>query len=241
MAFDKLFSDQPASGIDTQSIASDSSTVTYGRGNYPYLSFAGCDIKLLATVRPYMHERQQFDGTTQKVLADVETLSISTFRERMPVRNLGNVRAKAYTGGGPRTLAGSMIFVMFDQEVFYEFLKYNVKDVERAGQYAFTNIDQIPPMDIFISMANEYGYQSRQFLRGVQVVSSAQVMSIQDLYTEKTVQFVATDVTPLEPMTNPYQERYNAVEYQQYKTLDNIVNTDPEINRIYRKLRDPFK
>ena len=54
--------------------------------------------------------------------------------------------------------------------------------------------DQLPPIDLTIVFANEYGSISRMGIYGVEFVNSGMVMSIEDLLTEETVNFVARDI-----------------------------------------------
>ena len=55
-------------------------------------------------------------------------------------------------------------------------------------------MDELPPFDITISFANEYGTQARLAIYGVRIINEGQTMSINDVYTENTYQFVATDI-----------------------------------------------
>ena len=57
--------------------------------------------------------------------------------------------------------------------------------------------DEIPALDLTISFANEYGRMSSMRIFGVKLLNEGQVMSINDLYTENTYQFVALGMEPL--------------------------------------------
>lgn len=145
---------------------------------------------------------------TTKVLAELQTISISTYREKTPVRACGNVGVKGYARG-TRTVAGSMIFTIFDRNVLFELLETSSYDADDQFQSAIK--DQLPPMDLTISFANEYGALSRMSLYGVEFVSEGQTMSIEDIILEDVCQFVARDVDPMTPVVNAQGEPYNVI------------------------------
>ena len=98
------------------------------------------------------------EGYINTVLGSIQTLSYSIYQKKAPVRVLGNMNAKDWVFG-PRTIAGSLVFAVFNKHWImniYDQLK------EKAGMENWHFItDEIPPFDITISFANEYGYDSR--------------------------------------------------------------------------------
>lgn len=72
-----------------------------------------------------------------------------------------------------------------------------------AGDY--TNVDsylpyysdQIPPFDISITMANEYGQAAVKSIYGVEILNEGSGASMDDVVIEETMTFVARDVGPL--------------------------------------------
>jgi len=132
---------------------------------------------------------------TTKVLAEVQTLSASTHRDKQAVRACGSVYPKGFTRG-PREIAGSLIFTVFNEHVLYEFLEADASDFD-SNVYTSALIDQLPPVDILVSFANEYGQTSRMTIYGVEFVNEGQVMSIEDILTENVVNFVARDLDPM--------------------------------------------
>jgi hypothetical protein len=145
-----------------------------------------------------------------KVLAELQTISISSYREKAPVRALGTTQVKGYTRG-PRTVAGSMIFTVFDRNVLFGLLDADPSDFHADDQFSAAILDQLPPMDITITFANEYGSLSRMTLYGVEFVSEGHTMSIEDLLLEDVVQYVARDVDPMTPVTDPEGRQYSEV------------------------------
>lgn len=130
-----------------------------------------------------------------QVLATCQTLSLSTFRDKQAVRACGSVYPKGFCRG-PREIAGSLVFTVFDESVLYEFLRTHASDFD-ANTYTSAMMDQMPPVDILLSFANEYGQVSRMTIYGVEFVSDGQVMSIENILTENTVNFVARDMDPM--------------------------------------------
>jgi hypothetical protein len=143
-------------------------------------------------------------GSLTKTLATIQTISWSIYREKVPVRFLGSVYARSYVRGS-RTIAGSMIFTMFDQHAFRDVLDwglspYSTGHVESDHDYyrdTTVLIDQLPPLDITLLFANEYGAISYMNLWGVEFISEGATHSIEDLFSESVVQYVARDIDPI--------------------------------------------
>lgn len=141
------------------------------------------------------HLEQSMPTVSTKVLAEAQTLSVSIHREKMAVRAFGHVYPKGFTRG-QRQIAGSMIFTVFNEHVLYEFLEAHASDFD-AVEFTSALLDQLPPVDISVSLANEFGSISRMTITGVEFVDEGQVMSIEDILTESTVTWVARDIDPL--------------------------------------------
>jgi hypothetical protein len=56
--------------------------------------------------------------------------------------------------------------------------------------------DQIPPFDIVLTAANEYGHVAQMSLRGVEILNEGSGMSIDDIVTEQQMTFVAREINP---------------------------------------------
>lgn len=135
----------------------------------------------------------QINGTLI-TLGNVQTISISTFREKEPVRVLGKSYVKGYTGG-PRTIAGSITFTVFHRDPFWDILKHLRENNKTPNDRYHTPIgDQIPPVNLILWFSNEYGRKSIQTIYGIEFNQEGQVHSINDVYSEKTVNYVARDM-----------------------------------------------
>ena len=139
--------------------------------------------------------RSGMESNPSKVLAEIQTLSLSSHRGKSPVRAFGTTYAKAYARGA-RTLAGSMIFAVFNEHVLYRFLEAHASDFD-GENFSSALLDQLPPIDITVAFANEYGSVSRLAIYGVEFVNEGQTMSIEDIMTENVVNYVARDYDPM--------------------------------------------
>ena len=179
--------------------------------HYTNESFSGCD--MVATILMPNNN----GGNTVYAIGELQTVSYSIHMDRRPVRNIGNINVKDYVMG-PRTIAGSLVFAVFNKH-FANKIASDISKQYKPG-YAFL-IDELPPFDIVISMANEYGLRSKLVIYGVRLVNEGQVMSINDVYTENTYQFVATDLEYLNSETQ-YAGRSSGTNGL-YTIIDNSV------------------
>lgn len=174
-------------------------------------SFSGADI--VATVTPL--------GGKPIVFGEVQTLSYSIYRPTTAVYALGSINPKGVVRG-QRTIAGSLIFTVFDRHVLKQVIEsYNwgMTDKQldntqlgltnRYGEgyygYEFTGselkemkinmkTDEMPPFDINITFLNEHGNSATLNLFGVHILTEGQTMSIEDMITENTMQYIAMDI-----------------------------------------------
>lgn len=57
--------------------------------------------------------------------------------------------------------------------------------------------DQLPPLDISLIFANEYGAISHMMFYGVEFFQEGGTFSIEDIYSENVVQYIARDIDPM--------------------------------------------
>lgn len=181
-------------------------------------------------------------------LGGIQTISISTFREKEPIRVLGKSYVKGYTGG-PRTIGGSITFALFDRDPMWEIIRYLREDIKTASDRYHTPIgDQIPPINLILWFSNEYGRKSIQTIYGLEFVGEGQVHSINDVYSEKTVNYKARDMDILldyqdiqefrnlmyeRQLTGQFTDNYLASLLEYKKNIEKqIADTNAVINRI---------
>lgn len=150
-----------------------------------FTSYAGTDMVCSINV----------PGRGPVVFGELSQLSYSVFREKVPVRALGRVSMKGYTRG-MRTITGIMGFTVFDESIVYRCMR----EIKEQGYRML--MDEMPIFDVTISMANEYGSQSKMALYGVSTYTEGSVMGINDLITQNVYEFYALDLDPLHRTDN---------------------------------------
>jgi hypothetical protein len=171
-----------------------------------YNTFSGADIVATITL----------PGGTPVVLGELQTISYSIHRDKFPARTLGRINPKGFSYGG-RTIAGSLIFTVFDKNVLKSVIEqaYHSQALGQMDLGSFTSAeqayqinemyyrmlaDEMPPFDVTITFANEYGQMSSLAITGITIVDEGQVMSIEDMMTENTMAYQALDITPMLPV-----------------------------------------
>jgi len=131
------------------------------------------------------------------ILGNLQTITYSIHRDKMPVRTLGRTYAKNYVRG-QRTIAGSMVFIQFDEAPLYMLYRF-MKDQKLENEHRFSSpvTDEIPPFDMMFIFNNEYGASSILRLYGVEITDEGGTFSINDIYSENVMQFLAKDIDPM--------------------------------------------
>ena len=169
-----------------------------------YSSFSGAD----AGVYAFM----SFPGApvSKPVQLMPQTISVSSFREKVPVRGLGNTNVIGFTRG-PRTFAGSMIYTVIHAHPLKALLEiygqmrqeqpdldlHNFSYDERIRLHTQDNRgnpDGLPPITFLIDFANEFGNRAAIVIHGVEFVNDGTTVSIEDPFTENTYQYIARDI-----------------------------------------------
>ena len=161
-----------------------------------YVSYSGADI--VVTAQLCIDNKSTGNIMT---MGSLQTLSYSVYDRMEPIHSIGNVNAKDYVHTH-RYIAGSMVFAVFDEHWAKRFLEeyrkvYNIP----SSQKILT--DEMPPLNLTISMGNEYGSASRFVLYGVRFFNEGMTISVNDIYTEHTYQYVALNIDYLENLRNP--------------------------------------
>jgi len=161
------------------------------------VSFSGTDI-VATIVLPPMGEGQT--SGTYLELGELQTVSYSIHRENSPVRTLGHANVRGFIKGS-RTIAGSLIFTVFNEYSWYKIEEYK-NYLSRANGFFAPLADMLPPFDIVFTFFNEYGNASKMKIYGVTIVDEGQTMSIDDILTEQTYTFMARGIQPITKMIN---------------------------------------
>jgi hypothetical protein len=123
------------------------------------------------------------------LLGSLTTISYSMYRDKKPVPLVGKINISGYTRG-MRVIAGSMIFTLINQH----FTKDLLEQVPYLKAHGKIKADELPLFDIMVISANEYGAATKMMIYGIDITDDAQVLSVEDLFTENTFNFVARDI-----------------------------------------------
>ncbi len=153
-------------------------------------SYSGCDIRAVIS--------DPFTGGI-RIIGNLSTLSYSIHREKVPVRACGLTNPKGFTRG-QRTIAGSLVFSIFDRYALYDIGKVRAKLDKGVGENSMSLLgDQFAPFDINCVFINEMGDISQLNIMNIELGDEGQVMSVNDIYTESTHSYVAQDIRVMWP------------------------------------------
>lgn len=156
-------------------------------------------------------------------IGEIQTISYSIHRENTPIRTLGHSNVRGFIKGG-RTIAGSLIFTVFNEYAFYKIKQYK-EYLARSNGFFAPLADMLPPFDIVLTFFNEYGNAAKMKIFGVTIVDEGQTMSIDDLITEQTYTFMARGIQPMVHMAYEKEKYGNMTNTQ----ADNILNINRNI------------
>jgi hypothetical protein len=163
--------------------------------NSDFFTFSGSDMRVMIEVVNPANPV----GTKFREFFEITTLSISIYRVKAPVRACGYINPKGFARG-TRTIAGTLVLTQFTMDALYRFL-YNaaLSSTDNSKDSWYRKPDQLPPFNLTLIFEDEYGHQSFRRLLGVDLVNDGTVYSINDLYSEQTISYMAADFTPLMP------------------------------------------
>ncbi len=155
-----------------------------------YPSWSGVDMTVVAIM-----------GSAMRFLPDVSTISFSTNRDKVDVKSLGRA-TRTGTTSGTRIISGSIIGVALKDEPLRCIAPSALNQASGNDQLQSTfnpyrehmMPDQLPLFDILVLIQNEYGHYARIGLFGISIIGTGQVVSINDMQTEITYSYTATDI-----------------------------------------------
>ena len=208
------------------------------------MSFSGADIHATMVIPKIGQNGVVQDDGEILELAELQTISYSIHRENSPVRTLGHVNPRGFVKGA-RTIAGSMVFTVFNEYAFYRISNYKKQLANTNGLYS-PLADMLPPIDIVLSFFNEYGLAAKMKIFGVTIIDEGQTMSIDDLITEQTYTFMARGIQPLVHLdpaddslrypSNLAQEQRERLQITQNAFGDSVVSSYKNFIDIINKL-----
>ena len=109
-------------------------------GSQQQAVFTGLDLKVILEVAN--------GGSTpdkihlSKVLTELTTITVSVHRVKSPARALGYINPKGFARGG-RTIAGTMVFTKFGQDVLADFLMSSAFTYDLSKDTEYVKVDQV--------------------------------------------------------------------------------------------------
>jgi hypothetical protein len=190
-----------------------------------FQTFSGSDIKAVMYLPMLTKASLTGKETTKfKIFADLQTISVSSTRSVSPIRVFGRSSPIGYTRGA-RTFAGSLVFATIRRDPFLDVADSSIAE-SLVNSTTSLIADQLPPFSIVITAVNETGTAATQIIHGITITNYGTTYSIDDLYTETTYTYVATDVQVLSPADlrrgiAPTQEQASAF----FKSITDLVET----------------
>lgn len=160
-----------------------------------------------------------FPDSPALVVGTASTVTYSLYRQLAQVRTIGRQSSKGYARGGI-TYAGTIIFTVINESFIYE-LK---KNVGYLGDLNYLRPDQLPPFDINISYGNEYGQTASMTIYGATFVDETMTISVEDMFTENILTFIARDVRHLKE-----NEDINTISSVKFRGKDEILSRFIEV------------
>jgi hypothetical protein len=199
------------------------------------ISYSGADI-VATMIVPIIGRDGKIQSNGDVIeLGSLQTVSYSIHRENTPIRTIGHSNVRGFVKGA-RTIAGSLIFTVFNEYAFYQIQQYRNYLSDQKGFFA-PLADMLPPFDLVFTFFNEYGVSSKMKIFGVTIVDEGQTMSIDDLITEQTYSYMARGIQPMVHVVGDKEKITATEEFQRIvdQTNKNIFgdNTQGQVSTLY--------
>jgi hypothetical protein len=223
--------------ISTANLKNDSDSTNPLLSN---ISYSGADIVATMIIPVIGRDGKiQSDGDVIE-LGSLQTVSYSIHRENTPIRTIGHSNVRGFVRGG-RTIAGSLIFTVFNEYAFYQIKQYKNYLADQNGFFA-PLADMLPPFDLVFTFFNEYGVSSKMKIFGITIIDEGQTMSIDDLITEQTYSYMARGIQPMVHVVGDKEKTSATQEFQRIvdQTNKNIFGDSAEgqISTLYNNFVD---
>ena len=164
-------------------------------------SFSGCDIIPIGYAELIDSSSNPFTNSDSPTfinglfeLGVITTISYSIHTDKRPVAPCGYKSPKAFVSG-IQTIAGTMIFSVLGEHP----LSGLMSGTATMSDYlkATNDISLLPPFDLTLLIGNEYGSASILNIYGIEFIDEGFTVSVNDVYSELTVQYLCRDVSML--------------------------------------------
>lgn len=134
-------------------------------------------------------------------LATALQLTYSSFRATPFARPVGYVNPKGFARA-TRTVTGNIKFYLTRTDFLRRLIWYLDSYSSAQNEIPYYSLDQLPPVDLMLMFANEYGSSAFRVLRGVIFTTEDMLTGVGVVETTLSeINFIALDATPLTPMS----------------------------------------
>jgi len=164
-------------------------------GNAHPISFGDSEVRLVLNWFNYSKRTSRGTGAPHVVkLPGMTLLTISEHRDVYPVVSGGKRGIKGFTRGH-KTTAGSLGFVSYGRNPFEQaLLRYMEWTEEAAGSLTNISPDEMPPMDLHITM-HTYENIYAIFIKGLNIVDSSRIIGVDDPQVTEVYSYIAARAT----------------------------------------------
>ena len=156
-------------------------------------------------------------------LGSAISVSYSIYRAKTPVYRLGDTTPNGFSIG-KKTVAGSIIKAVMEEDEINEYLKelvktglFNTNNLIPLSESTFAkdtkNVmkDDLLDFNIILMFSSEYTSEYKtETIYGANIISNGQVMSAMDLFTETTMSFIAKDVKQIDDVYDYTDSKSNS-------------------------------
>lgn len=170
-------------------------------GGWEMLSFSGADALCFITLPPQFDDESNYyrpdhAGTRFFLLGNIQTIGYNTQRPKLQHRQLFSTEIAGYSRG-IRTVAGQAIFNVFDASAVWDVYKAWFGDLSDDAVDIGNLLDELPTANIVLAVENESGHKALMKFHDVEFTNETMTISVNNVLTEQTVEFVATYIDGL--------------------------------------------
>lgn len=154
-------------------------------------SFADADVNLIL---PWYKSEIGVDSHIIP-LKTIKLVSVSQHRDHYPVTGMGQRPIRGFTKG-QRMTAGSLGFNTFGESAFSEALrKYHIWRGLKGSESILATPDELPPMDLLITMVNEHKSTSALWIKSFVIVDSSRTITENNPQLDEVYSFMAAQAS----------------------------------------------
>lgn len=224
------------------------SQLTKKSGEREYISSAGSQIHIILSFVDMPELGAIYLGTCMQ-------FSFSVYREKTPVFNMGENVIDGFQIN-KKYVAGSMVNALLGKDEIAEFINQYSKRAKSIDMQKYQELatysaykaktesqqikkfhtfmkDDLTQFNVDVLFTSEYTDDvSRITLYGCNFINNGQVMSVHDMISEYTMQFVAKDMRELHDLNDPVESQFDNQEQARYETTTRLLDGFKEFEEV---------